>query len=136
MGHGMLSVQCLKLVRVQLLEGLGLVVFSQLVSEKLLAQSGTKVIKLGKLKRSGKPEIKDTAHSAEVTAQQPHFVSSQSPPNRTPNSSESVSESGIGNQTWRKGCGVMPGGMQVGAAEGCPLADAGRLVWCHPGFCV
>lgn len=80
MGHGTLSVQCLTLVGVQLLEALRVGVFSQLVSEKLLAQSGTKVIKLGKLKWSGKPEMEDTAHGVDVTAQQPHFVSSQPPP--------------------------------------------------------
>lgn len=62
------------------LQGLRGWVFSQLVSEKLLAQSGTKVIKLGKMKWSGKPEISNTAQSAEITAQQPHFVSTEHPP--------------------------------------------------------
>lgn len=87
MGRGTVSAQCLKLVRVQILEGLALLLvflclFPQLGSEMLLAQPGTKAINLGKLKWSGKPEIKNTAHGAEVTVQQPHFFSICTPPSQ------------------------------------------------------
>lgn len=91
--------------------------FSWIVSEKLLAQTGIKVINLSKLMWSWKPEMRGTAHSAQITAQQLHFVSPVSPEQNT----EFFPGMWVGHQlshTWWKGCGAMLGRMQASAAEG------------------